>query len=662
MLRQIKFFLFAILALLLASMYAIFADYYLDQREKTAYAIVESLKNDMSEMSYLLSKNIKDIGHISRHRSLLERAVSYNDFIHSIIIHDDAHVLLKTDPFFKHIPSKSSLFSSKLKSSYNRLVENQWMEGGIRFYDGVKFHNLSLLFVLDHDEIALHFNESQIRFIISFGILPLIILVLIWLIFRHYITRPLERLRQYAYYQSEIPKSFRIKELEAIRSSMVQTISRLESEQKELYEISRKDSLSGLANRHALHEYLDRRIADAKRYESEFAFLFLDLDHFKDVNDELGHDVGDELLKNVASVIQGVLRYNDFVARVGGDEFVIILHHYRSMSELIQIIERIQQRLNETWTIQTHPINITSSIGIAFYPKDGHDFVTLMKNADIAMYEAKHSGRNQFHFFTEELNQKVQDNIALDKAMRQALISQHYELFYQPKVHIPDNTIIGAEALIRWRDPDKGIISPDTFIPLAEENGFIIELGDWVLKEALRQQLSWNRAGIDIKISVNLSAHQLCDPLFEEKLTQLLKEYPVNPQMLDFEITEYLLFKQNQTNIDILNKISDMGITISLDDFGTGYSSLSYLKLFPIDCLKIDKVFMDDYHTAEGATFLETIIKMGQTLKIRVIAEGVEDAKQLEYLQSIGCDIYQGYHFSKPLESSAFEALYRTHQ
>lgn len=659
MLRNIKGFVLVTLLGVLGIMYIMFAEYYLDQREKTASAILNSLKNDMSEMSYILSKNIKQKNQVNEQRALLERAVSYNDFIHSIIILDDTHILLKTDPFYQTVPSRLRTYHPRSENFYDELSRKEWIETSIRYYEGRDAHELSLIFVLDKEEIAQLFDEDQIKFFISFGVLPIIILIIVWAIFHYFVSRPLELLRQYAYYQSKVPRAFKLRELEAIRSSMVQTFSRLETEQKELYEVSRKDALSGLANRHALHEYLERRIADAKRNEGEFAFLFLDLDHFKDVNDELGHDIGDELLKNIASVIHSVLRFNDFVARVGGDEFVIVLHQYDSMSDLTNIIKRIQNRLNMTWTIQTHPINITSSIGIAFYPKDGNDFISLMKNADIAMYEAKHKGRNQFHFFTEELNKKVRDNIALDKDMRQALKSGEYELYYQPKVDTLKGEIVGAEALIRWHHPEKGFIVPNSFIPLAEENGFIIELGEWVLIEALKQQVEWAREGIDITLSVNVATQQLLDTHFENKLLSILKETGADPKKLNFEITEYLFYKQNETNISVLNMIHDLGISISLDDFGTGYSSLSYLKLFPINCLKIDKLFLDDYHTKEGAIFLETIVKMGQSLQMNVVAEGVETSRQLEYIQKIGCHFYQGYYFSKPLPRMEFENLYQ---
>jgi diguanylate cyclase (GGDEF)-like protein len=287
---------------------------------------------------------------------------------------------------------------------------------------------------------------------------------------------------------------------------MVQTFQTLENEKKELYSMARTDSLSGLANRNSLNEFLMRLIANASRDKSEFAFLFLDLDHFKDINDSLGHNVGDALLKKVSSIIDETLRSTDFVARVGGDEFVIIIQDYHSLMEVTNIVDRIQAHLSKTLVIQTYPVNINSSIGISFYPKDGDSIVSLMKNSDIAMYEAKAKGRGRYNFYTEELNEKVQSSIALDKNIRKALQNNEYKLYYQPKVDVNTKEIVGVEALIRWIDENNNIIPPDKFIPHAEETGFIIELGEWVVEEAIRQYSVWRDRGNDLRVSINISS------------------------------------------------------------------------------------------------------------------------------------------------------------
>lgn len=653
---NIQRFVFLIIASLLGVLYIIFGYYHFSQQEKTASAILRSINSQMLETSYHLSEDIKSINDIVTVRAMLDRIASNSDFIESIFIHDENGVLLTTDPFRRKTISTNLLFSNGL-SAYDKLEKIEAVEEEIRFYEGKRANALKLTFVLDKEEISQYFSERKSKFLVYFGFLPIFILIFIWLLLRHFVVKPLERLRQFAYYQSEIPKVFYLKELEIIRYSMVQTFQRLESEKKELYDMARTDLLSGLANRNALKEYVERLIANSVRDNKEFAFLFLDLDNFKDINDSLGHNVGDELLKKISSMIGEAVRSNDFVARVGGDEFVIIVEKYHSVVELSIIVERIQKYLAQTWVIQTYPVNIGSSVGIAFYPKDGDSLVSLMKNSDIAMYEAKNNGRARYHFFTQELNKRVQDSIALDKEMRKALVNDEYQLYYQPKVDIKSGAIVGVEALIRWISPS-GVIMPNIFIPLAEENGFIVELGEWVVKEAIKQQGIWREKNIDVIISINVSAKQLLEDNFIRDFKNMLEQNRVEPSKIDIEITEYLFLQNSEKNSQILQELHNFGVTISLDDFGTGYSSLSYLKRFPIDNLKIDKAFIDDCESVEGSVFVETIVKMGQTLNMKVVAEGVELKEQFEYLKAIGCDQYQGYYFSKPLNSDDFEALF----
>jgi len=647
------------LFIVLAIVYATFTKYYLYQREETASVILRSLKNDMSEISYVLSKNITDEDTVGRYRAILDRASSNNDNIAAILIADGNDVLIATDPHYNRVPARNKILYREILSAYDTIFLKKGIEGVIRFYEGEKIHRLRIILLFDKDEISQHFNENKMNYLIYFGLLPILLLSIFLIILRHFIAVPLELLRQFAYYQSTVPKVFKIKELEAIRSSMVQTFKRLDEEKKELYKMARTDHLSGLANRNALDEYTRRLIADAVHTDVEFAFLFLDIDHFKTINDELGYPTGDKLLKSISSKIKKVIPSNDFVARVGGDEFIIVLHQYGSIMGLTNIIDEVRQMIEKQWDVENNSINISSSVGIALYPKDGADITSLMQHSSMAMYEAKKNGRAQYYFFTQELNKKVQDTIALDKAMRQALEDNEYELYYQPQTDVTTGEIVGAEALIRWISPTRGMIPPNVFIPLAEENGFVVELGDWVLKEAIYQQIKWKEAGMDICISINVAAKQILHPNFKYKFTTLLYESKVDVSKIDVEITEYLFLEHNKNNLEVLHFIHDSGIEISLDDFGTGYSSLSYLKKFPIDTLKIDKIFMDDYNTTEGAIFVETIVKMGQTLNMKVIAEGVEEKDQIEYLKNIGCSTYQGYYCSKPLSVNDFENFYK---
>ncbi len=657
MFMSIQKFIFSVIAAIFSVVYIFFFYYHFEQQEKTASAILRAINSQMLETSYHLSKEIKSINDVASLRAMLDRIASNGDFIDSIFIHDEDEILVSTDPFRRKTISTNLIFSNGL-SAYDKLEQIEAIEEDIRFYEGKKATVLKLTFVLDKDEIALYFSERKSKFLLYFGVAPIFVFIFLWFLLRSCIAKPLERLRQFAYYQSDIPKAFRLKELEIIRYSMVQTFQRLENEKKELYEMARTDMLSGLANRNALEEYANRLISNSSREKKEFAFLFVDLDNFKDINDSLGHNVGDELLKKIASMVSEALRSNDFVARVGGDEFVVIVEKYSSIMELTAIVERIQNYLAQTWVIQTHPISVGSSIGIAFYPKDGRDLISLMKNSDIAMYEAKNRGRARYHFFTEELNKRVQDAISLDKNMRKALENDEYQLYYQPKVDIKSGAITGAEALIRWVSPTKGVISPDVFISLAEENGFINELGWWVLRDAIRQHNIWRKKGIDIPISINVSAKQLLEENFIGEFKKLLDDNSVESGKIDIEITEYLFLQHSEANSKILHELHEHGVTISLDDFGTGYSSLSYLKRFPIDNLKIDKAFIDDFDSKRGSIFVETIVKMGQTLNMGVIAEGVEHKEQVEYLSKIGCDQYQGYYFSRPLSADDFETLF----
>ena len=653
---NIQNFLISFILILVIVFGSIFSYYFYKQEQEVATVILKTIKSNLSETSYTLSKSIKTKNDILSYRALLDRISSNNDFIASIAVLDDNKLILVTDPVYSYINKIPNNF--EVKDAYDKLTKLPYLEGNIRFYEGKDIKKLRLLYILEREEIFSHFIRNKLNFFLYFGLLPIITFLLFLFFLRKYISKPLEELRQYAYYNNKVPKAFKLNELEAIRHSMVDTFSRLENEKNELYLMARTDALSGLANRNSLNEYIERLILTSKRAKKEFAFMVLDMDNFKTINDAYGHNIGDEFLQNVATLFKKILRPSDFIARIGGDEFVIVVQDYDSYLELSNVINRVQKHLSKSWIIKTNPINVTGSVGVAFFPKDGADLVSLMKNADIAMYEAKKLGKNQFHFFTEELNQSVQQAISLDKDMKQALKNNEFELYYQPKVDIKSSKIIGVEALIRWISPTKGIISPNVFIPLAEENNFIKELGEWVVDEAIFQYVSWREKGLDIKISINISAKQFSDNKFVKRFISRLENNKIEPSKIDMEITEYMFIQESSNANNNLKKVHDSGVTISLDDFGTGYSSLSYLKKFPIDYLKIDKVFLDDFDSADGAVFLETIVKMGQMLNIKIIAEGVELKEQLDYLRSIGCDQYQGYLCAKPLSAKDFEDFY----
>ena len=658
MIFSIQRFILFFIALLFLLFSIMFFYYFKSQEEQTSKVIYTTLEHELAERAYSISKMMEKKDDILLFRSLFVNTVANNNFLKAILVFDDDKLLLTTDPKIKSVDK--NLILSDIKTYNEKLSKITYLKGDIIFFEQNKQKSLNLIFLLNKEEINQYFIKNREEFFIYFGFLPIFGFFLFYIVFRKYITIPLEKLRQLAYYNNKIPKAFKIRELESIRHSMVDSFSRLENEKKEFFLMARTDSLSGLANRNSLQEFLDRLIPTAKRKKEEFAFLFLDLDHFKTINDSLGHNIGDELLQKISGILKKVLRPNDFIARVGGDEFVLIIQDYKSNLELTNIIKRVQKQLSKPWVIQTHPVETTCSIGIAIFPQDGKDQISLMKSADIAMYEAKKHGRNQYHFFTKELNDKLLKIINLNKQMRIALKNGDYQLFYQPKVCLKDSKIIGVEALIRWIDKEKGFIPPSDFIPLAEENDFIIELGDWIVEEALNQYLDWKNKGIDIVMSINISAKQFLQNRFAENLIEKINSKKIEPNRIILELTEYILIDQNNSVYSTLRKLNEFGVSISLDDFGTGYSSLSYLKKYPIDYLKIDKSFIDDSCNSQGKVFIETIVKMGQTLNMKIVAEGVETQEQVEYLKSISCNLYQGYYFSKPIKAKELEEFYKS--
>ena len=658
MIFSIQRFILFFIALLFLLFSIMFFYYFKSQEEQTSKVIYTTLEHELAERAYSISKMMEKKDDILLFRSLFVNTVANNNFLKAILVFDDDKLLLTTDPKIKSVDE--NLILSDIKTYNEKLSKITYLKGDIIFFEQNKQKSLNLIFLLNKEEINQYFIKNREEFFIYFGFLPIFGFFLFYIVFRKYITIPLEKLRQLAYYNNKIPKAFKIRELESIRHSMVDSFSRLENEKKEFFLMARTDSLSGLANRNSLQEFLDRLIPTAKRKKEEFAFLFLDLDHFKTINDSLGHNIGDELLQKISGILKKVLRPNDFIARVGGDEFVLIIQDYKSNLELTNIIKRVQKQLSKPWVIQTHPVETTCSIGIAIFPQDGKDQISLMKSADIAMYEAKKHGRNQYHFFTKELNDKLLKIINLNKQMRIALKNGDYQLFYQPKVCLKDSKIIGVEALIRWIDKEKGFIPPSDFIPLAEENDFIIDLGDWIVEEALNQYLDWKNKGIDIVMSINISAKQFLQNRFAENLIEKINSKKIEPNRIILELTEYILIDQNNSVYSTLRKLNEFGVSISLDDFGTGYSSLSYLKKYPIDYLKIDKSFIDDSCNSQGKVFIETIVKMGQTLNMKIVAEGVETQEQVEYLKSISCNLYQGYYFSKPIKAKELEEFYKS--
>ncbi len=430
-----------------------------------------------------------------------------------------------------------------------------------------------------------------------------------------------------------------------------------------LFRQAHYDSLTGLPNRLAFLDRLGQNISRAQREKQTFGVLFIDLDNFKLVNDSLGHPVGDQFIKIISERFSACLRADDTVSRLGGDEFVITAmgssSHALTVAAVNQVANRILQAALEPLGVVGHEIRSSASIGIALYPKDGEDPETLLKNADTAMYHAKSLGRGKFQFYASELNEQLMELMHLSTDLRTALDREQFELYYQPKVDVASRQIVGAEALVRWNHPERGLVAPGSFIAAAESLGLISTLGDWTLEAACKQLRAWRDAGIEpVRVSVNVSALQLQHDKVFEKVESLLAAYDLAGEDLELEITENVLVADMEATVEVLEQVRTLGVTVSIDDYGTGYSSLSYMKQLPVDALKIDRCFIIDICTdrADQAIVNSTIV-LANSLGMNVIAEGVEEADQVALLQSYGCSLIQGFYFSKPLQEANFTAL-----
>ena len=441
--------------------------------------------------------------------------------------------------------------------------------------------------------------------------------------------------------------------------AVVSDISERKAAEERMVYIAQHDFLTGLPNRMMLHDRLTQAIAHAEREQRKVAVMFLDLDRFKAINDTLGHLVGDKLLQLVAGRISSVARTSDTVSRLGGDEFAIMLPYIENTDDIAMIALKLLASIAGPYVVDGNEIEVTTSIGISVFPEDGIDSESLIAHADAAMYQAKGNGRNNYQFFTREMNRRTLERILIKNKLSHALERNELFLLYQPQVDLQSGLIIGAEALVRWDNPQYGKVLPAQFIPIAEENGLIPPIGEWVLREACRQNQEWRKLGLTkITMAVNLSSVQFRQKNLGEIIKAILHESGLAPSGLELEITEGVVMQDAEAAILLLEDMKAMGLKLSVDDFGTGYSSLSYLKRFPIDKFKIDQSFVCDLTTdTDDAVIVSTIISMAHSLKLKVIAEGVETAEQLAFLKQQGCDEIQGYYFSQPVSAEEFTKL-----
>ena len=421
------------------------------------------------------------------------------------------------------------------------------------------------------------------------------------------------------------------------------------------------DGLTGLPNRSMFSKALSQSISEAKRYERRLAIAFLDLDRFKQINDTLGHEAGDQLLKEIAVRLKACVRASDTVARLGGDEFVVLLPSLEDEKYAEIVAQKILAAAARPFNLIGQEFRITASIGISTYPRDGLDEQTLTKNADIAMYQAKAEGKNNFQFYSEKLNANSLERLTLDSSLRHALERNEFRLYYQAKRDISSGRITGMEALLRWEHPDLGIVAPMQFIPIAEETGLIVPIGKWVLKTVCLQSIAWQRQGLAaLSIAVNMTARQFLDEQMLADVASILAETGMNPHLLEIELNESLLIHDVETTMRILTGLKALGVRIAVDDFGTGYSSLAMLQRFPLDTIKIDRSLMRDFLGSTDHTGLaDAIIAMGKSLSLTVVAQGVETREQAEHLRLHACDELQGFYFKKPLPVNEFTQLLR---
>jgi len=437
---------------------------------------------------------------------------------------------------------------------------------------------------------------------------------------------------------------------------VVDLTERKRAEQQMEYQ-SYHDALTGLANRRLFQEHLSLAIALAQRKRRPVAVLFLDLDHFKVVNDSLGHTLGDTLLREIATRLRSSVREGDVVARVGGDEFTIVLQELDKKEDAAAMAQRVLRVIAEPIEIDGQRLYITASIGITVYPDDGEDAETLLKNADNAMYRAKAVGRNCYEMSTQELSRSMQERLTLESGLHQAMERNEFEVYYQPQIDVRTMRIVGMEALLRWRHPERGLMLPGSFLSVAEERGFIVLIGDWVLRTALNQARAFRDLGFpDFRVAVNLSARQFRELSLVDGIESAVKQARVDPRLLELEITESVAMENLDLTFKVLERLRRTGISIAIDDFGMGHSSLSYLKRFPIDCLKIDRNFVEDLPDRfEDAAIVRSVIELAQGLNLRVVAEGVETKPQLDFLKEHGCREVQGFYFGFPVPAPQFQ-------
>lgn len=562
----------------------------------------------------------------------------------------------------------------------NKIMDNEKTDNAVFFEEMIS--NLAVGAVISSSIIISIINDIDNANTAFENFRTIVILILLYLLFSMTLSKiilnPIFRLSKIAtylhkkvfYYRSIRWPNSKIYEINSLiksfkymNSTLNKNFQELKCENERLEKLVYQDTLTGLPNRIKFKDKVNISLNQAREYKDKLAILFIDLDGFKRINDTLGHDVGDQLLKEFSERLLGCIGKEDVVFRFGGDEFTILLPTISDEQYVKSVADSVIKSMEKPCILNGQEFHITSSIGISIFPNDGETSEVLLKNSDIAMYRAKEQGKNNYQFYTSDINSISFENLVLESKLHKALDKNELQLYYQPQIDLNNGQMIGMEALLRWINPELGMISPGKFIPIAEETGLIIPIGEWVLRSACKQNKKWQELGFKpIRVAVNISAHQFQQHDFVEKVKVILNETELDPIWLEIEITESIAIKNVDFTIKTLNKLKQMGIKVSMDDFGTGFSSLGYLKNFKIDTLKIDYSFVRDIGIdSDNESIIKAIIMLAKNLKLNVIAEGVETEQQLLFLKEENCNESQGYLFSKPLCAGDFESLLNKH-
>lgn len=617
--------------------------------------------------------NIHSLHTISRKRQKgivgyieINKHISIKD-LNTLVMQDDIRLNYffnqkKAEIKHKKLHNTPFLFSKFNSQELNINSDSHHLFSGVN----LKLEKGSLLLTALTDKLELENTLTKNRQLLVASLLIIIFtsFIISFFLLRKMVSMPLKQLLEGIEIITKGDYSHKIKidsndELGVISKEFNKMAQKISKRESQLNKLAHFDTLTNIPNRAMFVKSLENALNRAKRNKTKLAVFFLDLDQFKVINDTLGHDIGDKLLIKVSKNLLGIIRQNDMLARIGGDEFNILIEDLDSAITAQEIAKKIIINMELPLVVNNHQINITSSIGISIYPDDGEDGVTLLKNADLAMYNAKESGRNRYQFFSKELSIALHNRTFMLKKLKEALKNDELELFYQPKFSLIDGSVYAAEALIRWKNPELGFITPDKFIPLAEESGEIINIGAWVIERACRDFAAWNKLGLPItQVSVNVSNIQFAKGNLIEIIQNALKNSNISPKSLEIEMTESYIHEDSDKALEMLDNIRKLGVDLALDDFGTGYSSMSYLKRLPLSRLKIDKSFIDDIpHCNDDVEITKIIVALAKVMNLAITAEGIETSEQLRFLKELGCDEGQGYIYSKPLPNNLFVKL-----